>query len=90
MRKPRKTSAGALFPDLSLGQAERPAVRRRFPLTLKGEPGRSPDPLQAISELFEDGSSWVEKKAGERTGVKSPVLGTMSGSARPLFWGISG
>ena len=52
MRKPRKTSAGALFPDLSLGQAERPAVRRRFPLTLKGEPGGSPEPTLKMKGNF--------------------------------------
>ena len=42
-----------------------------------------------ISELFEDGWSWVENKAGERTGVKPPAMGTMSGSARPRFGDVS-
>ena len=34
-----------VFPDFSLGQAERLAVRLPHPPTLKGEPGGSPDPL---------------------------------------------
>ena len=41
---PHFAPAGAGFPRLCLGQAERLAVRLPPP-TLKGEPGGSPDPL---------------------------------------------
>ena len=39
---------GLVFPDVSLGQAERLAVRLPHPPTLKGEPGGSPDPLNKL------------------------------------------
>ena len=46
--------------------------------------------LETFLELLGKEKGWVEKKAGERIGVKPPVLGTMSGNARPLFWGCFG
>ena len=43
----------------------------------------------AFSELFGAKKCWVENQAGERTGVKPPAQGALSGSARPCFEGVS-
>ena len=42
---PHSAPAGAGFPRLCLGQAERLAVRLPHPQPQRGEPGGSPDPL---------------------------------------------
>ena len=42
---PHFAPAGAGFPRLRLGQAERLAVRLSHPQPQRGEPGGSPDPL---------------------------------------------
>ena len=54
--KYEKSSDGGVFPDFSLGQAERPAVRRRFCPDPEGRTGRKP------GIHFE-----IERKAYEKT-----------------------